>query len=445
MAYSAAHIHLPDDVLSYHDDVFYDLVRERCGETVEEMFKWQKIRSVQSLLRIEDVFDLMNYDSDDLKTMKQKVGFRLCTGKYQIKCGILTDVDSFLQGLKYVNDIASEATSIHRDEDNSAISPDLLRKHPLLLSLIEYYSTKVHDDNDMNTSFLHSLLQNITRNLARPKNSYRYDETVKRFAVSLFILAGRNAYEFVQVNIPGAFPSISSIQSVLDEEERNMIEGEYRFDILWRQLSSTDTKIAFCSEDCTAVIPRVVYDATSNSFVGFSLTLDQGLPIRGQYRTESLAELERWFSNIDKSALLNLHIIQPITRVGQSSRPIILSAYGTNNKYTSLDIIRRWIWMLEQCSSRGIRIIGFSTDADPKNLEAMKLVLVFLASVPNIRISERPDAFEVFVPIDWSWFFLRPRQLVLCCQDPVHLCTKLRNRLLSSTAEMIIYDDCYEQ
>jgi hypothetical protein len=68
----------------------------------------------------------------------------------------------------------------------------------------------------------------------------------------------------------------------------------------------------------------------------------------------------------------------------------------------------------------------------------MKLVLGFRASLPNMRISDRSDAFEVSVPNDWDCFFLRPRQLILCFQDPVHLCTELRNRLLSDTAEMII-------
>ena len=293
MADDGTCIRLPDDVLSYRDDIFYDLVREKCGETVEEMFKSQKIRSVQTLLRIADVFDFINYDSDDLNALKQKVGFRLRTGKYQIKCGILTDVDSFLKGLRDVNDNVSKAVSTDPNRNSFALSRDLLATHPFLLTLIEYYSTKSHEDNDMNTPFLHSFLENIKQNLARPKSSFQYEEQVKRFAVSLFILAGRNAYEFVRVNIPGAFPSISSIQSMLDEEERHLMGGEFRFDILRRQLSSSGANIAFCSEDCTTIIPRVVYDANSNSFVGFCLPLVQGRPISEPYRTDSLTELER--------------------------------------------------------------------------------------------------------------------------------------------------------
>ena len=146
-------------------------------------------------------------------------GFRLRTGSYQIRCGILTDVASLLQALKHLNDNVSATAPTDHNANDVTVSRELLHKHPLLLTLIEYYSTKGHEDKDMNMSSLHSFLENITRNMTRPKNSYRYDEHVKRFAVSLFILAGRNAYGFASVNIPGALPSISSIQTLLDEEE----------------------------------------------------------------------------------------------------------------------------------------------------------------------------------------------------------------------------------
>ncbi|CAF1407076.1 unnamed protein product, partial [Rotaria sordida] len=310
-------IDLPHDVLSYHDDIFYDLVRDKCGGIVEEIFKLQKIRSAQTLLRITDVFDFMNYDSDDLNVLKQKVGFRLNNGQYQIKPGILMDVNSFLQSLRIANDNLLKAVPIDHSDDHFTISQDFLRKHPIIMSLIQYYSIE--------------------------------------------------------------------------------------------QLNSGDT-------DCTAIIPKVTYDINSNSFVGFSLPLDEGRPITDHYRTESFAQLESWFSSVDKSTLLNIHMIQPITSTEQTSSPIILSAYGTNSKYTSIDIIRRWIWIFDECLAKGIRIIGFSTDGDPKYLKAMKLVLGFFASLPNMKISDRSHAFE----------------------DPIHVCTKLRNRLLSTTAEMII-------
>ncbi|CAF3965319.1 unnamed protein product, partial [Rotaria sp. Silwood1] len=51
-------------------------------------------------------------------------------------------------------------------------------------------------------------------------------------------------------------------------------------------------------------------------------------------------------------------------------------------------------------------------------------------------LTDHANAFEVSIPANWTWFFLRQRQLILCFQDPTHICTKLRNHLLSSKATL---------
>ncbi|CAF1178512.1 unnamed protein product [Rotaria sordida] len=260
------HMLLPDDVLSYHDDVFYDLVRDKCGIVVEEMFQLQNIRSVQSLLRINDVFDFINYDSVELTALKRKVGFELSNGKFQIKAGIRFDVDTFIEALRNVNDKLLQPMSTDHQSDDLTISQEFLVKHPLLKALVEVYLTKDNNDNDNSLSFLTVLIDNIIQNLARPKNAYSYNEQVQKFAMSLYILAGRNVYEFVRMNIPGAIPAVSIIQSSLDSAESQIMASEFRFDTLKRKFSLNDKTIAFCAEDCTPIIPTITYNATSNTF-----------------------------------------------------------------------------------------------------------------------------------------------------------------------------------
>ena len=119
---------LPHDVLSYRGDTFYDLVRDKCDVIVEEVLKLQKIRSIQALLLIKNVLDCMNYDSDDLNEIKQKVGFCLKNGQYQIKTGILMDADSFLEALRITNDNLLKKVSIDFTNDHFTISQDFLRK-----------------------------------------------------------------------------------------------------------------------------------------------------------------------------------------------------------------------------------------------------------------------------------------------------------------------------
>ncbi|CAF1114198.1 unnamed protein product [Didymodactylos carnosus] len=66
----------------------------------------------------------------------------------------------------------------------------------------------------------------------------------------------------------------------------------------------------------------------------------------------------------------------------------------------------------------------------------MKLVSGFSADLSSLKLHEQPGAFEVAIPATWTWFYLRKQQLLLFFQDPTHLATKLRNRLLSKSVEL---------
>jgi hypothetical protein len=80
-------------------------------------------------------------------------------------------------------------------------------------------------------------------------------------------------------------------------------------------------------------------------------------------------------------------------------------------------------------------------DADNKYISAMRLASNFFASLPNFKLDKHQHAFEIDIPNDWTWFFLNRNQLFLFFQDPVHLVTKWRNRLLSSKADLCIGND----
>jgi hypothetical protein len=181
--------------------------------------------------------------------------------------------------------------------------------------------------------------------------------------------------------------------------------------------------------------------------VGFSAPLINGVPSINYFQTDSYNELERWFRDFDRSVLINVHLIEPLPRELSPvhSRPFILSAYGTNNKANATDILQKWIYLHNECRRRQIRLIGFSTDCDQRQLRAMQLSLGFFAELSNLdMIGEARDVLNVEIPANWNFFFMRPVQLYLCMQDGVHLVTKLRNRLLSEKANMCIGGQCID-
>ena len=63
-----------------------------------------------------------------------------------------------------------------------------------------------------------------------------------------------------------------------------------------------------------------------------------------------------------KANLLNLHMVQPITRRIESSSPEIPAVYGLLvGSYTSTDTLKRWLYIYDEFKQRKLRIMGFST------------------------------------------------------------------------------------
>ena len=187
------------------------------------------------------------------------------------------------------------------------------------------------------------------------------------------------------------------------------------------------------------MISSVSYDTGSDTFTGFCPPMFDGLPSVNHFKTNSYRELEEWFEEFHRSKLININLIEPLlNKPGPvHSRPYILSAYGIDNQTNAVEVLKHWIYLYDECKSRDIRIVGFSTDADPRYLKAMKLALGFFIRAPNIILaSQKDDFFDIHVPQSWNFFFMRSQQLFYCMQDGIHLVTKIRNRLLSTTANL---------
>ncbi|CAF3330138.1 unnamed protein product, partial [Rotaria sp. Silwood2] len=392
---------LPSDILNYRDDNFYQLVKERCGKDMVEFMGILGISSVQSLLGVENLFSWLEFNSEKLHLIKNKLAFQHDNGFTEVKWGVRNSLECLIRDLQRVNDNYQDIKELMSSNENMILSSLLLQKHSTLKSLIHLYQTLDAENNEHkseNVYFLASFLDNISNNLCCSKNAYRHNEHILRFATSFYILSGRMAYEFVRLNVPGALPSISTLQRLVLNKELRINQAEFRYDLLATHMDSLKTAIAFASEDCTPVIKKISYDSLTNSFVGFPTPLNNGIPINQHYQTDSFEQLREWFSNEDRVPLINIHMIQPITKMQAIPNPFLLCAFGTTNQHQSIDIIRRWIWIVEQCLLKNVRIIGFSTDGDPKYLRAMRLLIGLFASLPNIKLSSHIDAFHVKIP-----------------------------------------------
>ena len=65
-------ITFPDDVLFLHDNEFYQFIQQTCGHVVVELLKIQEISSVNSLLRIDNIFSFFTLESQHLRSIKRE-------------------------------------------------------------------------------------------------------------------------------------------------------------------------------------------------------------------------------------------------------------------------------------------------------------------------------------------------------------------------------------
>ncbi|CAF3867992.1 unnamed protein product [Rotaria magnacalcarata] len=293
-----------------------------------------------------------------------------------------------------------------------------------LIKTAQHYLKKtiqVSHSNIDNSDILCALLNTIDFNKHRSANNYRYPKSVLRFAASLFILAGSYVYEYICINFKFLLPSIETVKNCYKFNPYS--EAEFRFDESKIYRDSIDCQFAVLSEDCSAIIPRIEYDATSNRFNGFVTPID--------------GELKHALETQPRANLVNVHVLQPITDASFSRTPsaAVLSAYGTDNKISSIDILKRWLIIFAEFHSRNIHVLGFSTDGDPKYLRAMRLASNFFVRTQTLTIYNDTLYFTINIP-NWSWYFLNPDQIFLFMQVGTHLYTKMRNRLLSQNANL---------
>ncbi|CAF0817297.1 unnamed protein product [Adineta steineri] len=419
---------LTDEMINLSFNDFYNFIEIALNKELKELFQVQAIREMSSLssVTVNQLTHILTFEITDLIDLKKSLGYMTSHGVFHLRLGH----QQLLEGLLSLVQAKNTSSVNNRVVSNNFIENDIYVK---LTELLKHQASNL--SNVHNFSILVPWIINIFQNMTTTKNRYNYDVHIQQFALLIFILGGRNCYEFLRLNLSGSLPHISSIESLIRNENIKMTEGKLRFQLLQDYVESNKCNYVFVAEDATSSISRIDYDATLNSFIGFSAPLVNGVPQSNFFQTENFEQLELWFNDIDKAKFINLYMLKSLAL---SSPPFILSAYGSNNKAKAIEILRRWLFIHDQCLIQGVHVIGFSSDADARYLRAMRLCSRFFATLPNFNIFKHNDPYHVKIPKQWSWFFMEEKQILFFMQDGIHIATKFRNRLLSKTAKMKI-------
>lgn len=127
----------------------------------------------------------------------------------------------------------------------------------------------------------------------------------------------------------------------ISQHKPRIIEGELRCKELNTYLENLKLeKHVWLSEDATGLVAKVEFDPTTSQMVGLVLPMDQitGMPTAFTYLARSADEIQTNMQK-KKSSLVYIVLAQPL-KTGVP--PFILQIYGTDNKFTTQNVLLRW-------------------------------------------------------------------------------------------------------
>ena len=232
---------LSASVFELQGEEFFRLVQEQCGNTMVEILRYLEVTSADCLLGIPDLFAFFYQDSADLLTIKKTVEIVLSDGSFKVKDGLHFEADTFINSLK-----ALQHHKLYSEINDLTIPTALINHYPVLQQIVKLFENDLLQTDDSRAAFKSTIIETMITNHGCAKCRFSYTNTIHEFAACLFILGGRNAYEFIRLNIPGLIPSLTTIQALIDRGTNHFQEGEFRHNAMCDYLPVQQFTIRFC-------------------------------------------------------------------------------------------------------------------------------------------------------------------------------------------------------
>lgn len=233
------------------------------------------------------------------------------------------------------------------------------------------------------TTFLKNILTNLEKNSKKNKHGNRFDDEFKQFCAHTYLVSGLLSYEILAKNV-GNLPSPVTLNRLISKESC-VREGELNLNGLLEYFNQKKyPKIGWLSEDQTRIVSRLRYNSKYNTIDGLVSPLVNGIPVLNFNLAETATDIKKLLIKYPVSTTINVVMIQPIV---DGSAAFCLLAYGSDNRFTAEDCLKRWNFIKTKLKENDFQILGESADGDPKVLKAMKL---------KSGLSTKPYIFDWF-------------------------------------------------
>lgn len=145
------------------------------------------------------------------------------------------------------------------------------------------------------------------------------------------------------------FLLIFSVSHIHKDKER-IIEGDLRCHKLRDYLERSNSPLSvFLSEDGSGIVKKIVYDTKTNQLVGLVLPFNEtnGMPKLFSFEAKSAEDIQKYVQ-LPQSHLVYIICAQPLK---ENVPPFILQIFGTDNKFKSEDVLKRWSYTVSELNA----------------------------------------------------------------------------------------------
>ncbi|KAK4012167.1 hypothetical protein OUZ56_021266 [Daphnia magna] len=280
-------------------------------------------------------------------------------------------------------------------------------------------------------SLLTRMMRQAVKQFGKKPKELRHDDVVlEHFCINVWILGGRRIYEIFHSNFIGIFPSPSTIQDRLRTFDLPSQDGiNFSAVVEYLKTNNAPNRRAIGGCNWSSRMPPLK---------------DNGFPDLDVFIARTTEDIVKQFNQYDRASLVMIGMIQPLL---DGLSPLRLFSFGTNSKYTSIDVNNRLNFVALKLKAFEIEVAAYSADGDSREMKVMRNRIRLGASIPpspqassDVHSShpshstEHPTGLSISDPhsLRRSFPFFVCDFLPSCIiffQDVTHLGAKLRTRL----------------
>lgn len=296
---------------------------------------------------------------------------------------------------------------------------------------LESHTYKELRDNHEST-LMAILYRSFKNNMGKEPKGFRYERIVMLICAYYYMVGGPLFYGNFAPNLP--VPSIHTVRKFILSQAVAVVEGCLRINQLKKFLQDGSYPLkVFLSSDATKIENRITYDHKSNQLIGFVLPLNENkMPITYSFLANSAETMAHHFRHNKIATNLYTYIAQPPVK---NAPAFCLLLFGTDETFTSEDVSARQDYITKILNLNGIKVMGYSSDGDPRLLKMMKThsKLGLQAEEKRMKKNEKilPSKNQRGFETLGFRALLRPPQIYI--QDSVHTGNKMKLRLLNES------------